>query len=70
MADTKREIEAPSVEELEFGDMITERRGAFWVVISVPSVEEDGGLNVKVDCGPVIGMDELKGLLRKTLEAL
>jgi hypothetical protein len=70
MADTQREIDPPTIEEAEFGDDITMRRGPVWALVSVPSLGPDGGLDVKVECGPAIGIQELRNLLTRTLEAL
>lgn len=58
------------LEDQEFGDDLTMRRGPAWVLVSVPSIGMNGDMDVKVECGPVIGVEELKSLLRKTLEAL
>jgi hypothetical protein len=57
------------IEDAEFVEDISMRRGPVWALISVPSVGEEG-FDVKVEVGPVLDLDSLKNLLRKTLEAL
>lgn len=67
---TESSFSGPDPDEEGFADDITMRRGPAWVLVSVPEIYADGNLSVKVECGPVVGMDELRAILAKTLEAL
>jgi hypothetical protein len=66
---TKEDAMAEETGNPEFADMITEERGPAWVLVSVSVADEDG-FGVKVDVAPLLDLDSVKALLRKTLEAM
>lgn len=74
MEDTESETGPVVTEESRpldvLGLAITGQRGPAWVLVSADLTNDGDGLNLKVEVGPILGVEDMKRVLRLALEGL